>query len=101
MINAFANPNGEPLSHYCIFNSCRPKLQKIASLLIKSLKILATGPSFYFILENMTADNVYYFDMGPEKYVTITDMKYNAVPITDAALKPWVGDLHNVGVILA
>lgn len=69
--------------------------------MIKALKVLATGPSFYFILENMTTDNVYYFDMGPEKYVTITDMKYNAVPITDAALKPWVGDLHNVGVILA
>jgi len=69
--------------------------------MIKALKVLATGPSFYFVLENMSADSFYYFDMGPEKYITVTDMKYNAVPITDASLKPWVKDLSKVGVILA
>lgn len=48
VINSFKKPNGEPLSHYCIFNDCRPKLQKIATLMVKALKVLATGPSFYF-----------------------------------------------------
>jgi len=39
--------------------------------------------------------------MGKTKYLTLTDMKYNAVPITDAALKPWIKDLSQVGIILA
>jgi len=28
--------------------------------------------------------------MGPTKYLTFTDMKYNAVPITDKKLSPWL-----------
>lgn len=39
--------------------------------------------------------------MGPSKYVTITDMKYNAMPTSDPTLKPWVKDLSRVGVVLA
>jgi len=97
VINGFSKANGEPLSTYCIFNDCRPKLQRIASLLIKALKVLSTGPSFYFVHGDLTADNVYYFDMGPKKYLTVTDMKYNAVPISDVSLKAWTKDLSRVG----
>jgi hypothetical protein len=43
------------------------------------------------------ADNIYYYDMGPKKYLTITDMKYNAVPVTEASLKSWTKDLSRVG----
>jgi len=35
--------------------------------------------------------------MGPTKYLTYTDMKYNAVPITDKRLSPWLGDMDKVG----
>jgi hypothetical protein len=42
-LNAFPRANGEPLSTYCIFDNCRTKLQKIATLMVKGLKIIASG----------------------------------------------------------
>jgi len=53
------------------------------------------------VFENLSADSIYYFDMGTEKYISLTDMKYNAVPVTDPSLRPWVKDLHKIGVMLA
>jgi len=100
-INAFEKANGEPLSNYCIFNNCRTKLQRIATLMVKGLKIIASGSQYFYSVNKITTDNIYYFDMGPTKYLTYTDIKYNAIPITDKKLAPWLKDLHKIGVVLA
>lgn len=39
--------------------------------------------------------------MGEKKYLTYTDMKYNAVPVTDKTLAPWLKDMNKVGEVLA
>lgn len=50
---------------------------------MQGLEVLAGGigsSAVYYVVNEITPDNIYYFDMGPEKYLTFTDMKYNAVP---------------------
>lgn len=81
MINVFERANGNPLSHVCIFNDCRTKLKAICTMLMTGLKTVASGETFYFEVDKITVDNIYYFDLGPDKWLTFTDMKFNAVPI--------------------
>jgi len=50
---------------------------------LKGLKVLANGAPEYYEVNQLNEDNIFYFDMGPSKYLTFTDMKYNAVPVTD------------------
>lgn len=69
--------------------------------MLKGLKIIASGTQFFFVVNEITPDNIFYFDMGPTKYLTYTDMKYNAVPVTDKKLSPWLKDMHKCGEVLA
>lgn len=39
--------------------------------------------------------------MGPDKYLTFTDMKFNAVPETDSKNAPWLEDMNKCGEVLA
>jgi hypothetical protein len=93
VVNAFNRANGEPLSNYCIFNDCRSKLKSIADLLVKGIKVLASGTEFFFEVEKIDADNIYYFDLGGEKYLSYTNMRYNAIPYLKKERSPWVNDL--------
>jgi len=52
-------------------------------------------------VQRIDADNIYYFDLGEQKYLTFTDMKYNAVPIEDKSRAPWLNDMHLCGILLA
>lgn len=81
VLNAFDRANGQPLAHVCIFENCRTKLKNISTMLMKGLKVIASGSMFYFEVDRITTDNIYYFDLGPDKFLTFTDMKYNTVPI--------------------
>jgi len=89
--------DGELLSTLCIFGDCRQKLKKLSTLLLKGLKIIASGTSFFYEIENITPDNIYYFDMGVNKYLTFTDIRYNHVPFTDPKRAPWSNDMDKVG----
>jgi hypothetical protein len=93
VVNAFNRANGEPLSNYCIFNDCRSKLKTIANLLVKGIKILASGTEFFFEVEKITADNIYFFDLGGETYLSYTSMRYNAIPYLKKDRAPWVNDM--------
>lgn len=89
------------MGHLCIFNNCRPNLKRITKLLLKGLKVVASGTEYYLSVRNISPDNIYYFDMGATKYLTFTDMRFNAVPLKDNRLAPWPEDMHKVGVLLA
>jgi hypothetical protein len=100
-VNAFNRANGEPLSNYCIFNDCRPKLKTISELLVKGLKILGSGTEFFFEVDKITADNIYFFDLGEERYLSFTSMRYNAIPYLKKTRKPWIKDMNMVGQLRA
>ena len=81
--NVFTNPLGDSLSKYCIMQSCRDRLRFIGKALFQALKVLATGPSTYFKIENLNEDSIFYFERGLNKYITITDFRYNQEPEND------------------
>ena len=81
--NAFSNPLGDSLSQYFIMQSCRDRLRFIGQALYKALKVLATGPSSYFKIENINSDNVFYYERGLNRFITITDVRYNEQPEND------------------
>lgn len=76
-------------------------MKKIARLLIKGLKILASGSDYFFEIGRITADTIYFFKFGATYYLTYTDMKYNTVPYTDSKRAPWLNDMHKIGLVLA
>jgi hypothetical protein len=65
--------------------------------LLKGLRVLTSGSEFFYVIENLSVDSVYFFDMGPTKYMTFTDMKYNSVPVIEKKLAPWRSDMDKCG----
>lgn len=81
--SVFSHPLGDSLSKYCIMQSCRDRLRFIGQALYTALKVLATGPSTYFKIENIKPDNVFYYERGLKQFITITDFRYNKEPEND------------------
>lgn len=63
-MNTFSKPNGDPLADVCIFNDCRNSLKDIALSIVKGIKALSSGPDFFYEIERIDTDNVYWYDMG-------------------------------------
>ena len=49
-----------------------------------------------FDLFAIIADNVYYYEVGKQLFITIADMKYNANPVSDIQQKPWKKDMDDI-----
>lgn len=81
--NTFNNPLGDSLSQYCIMQSCRDRLKFIGQALFKALKVLATGPTSYFKVENIDSDKIFFYERGLHRFITITDFRYNKEPEND------------------
>lgn len=81
--NVFSQPLGISLSKYCILQSCKDRFRFIGGSLFKALKIIATGPSTFFKIENLSPDNVFYYERGLNRFITITDFRYNKQPEND------------------
>lgn len=62
---------------------CRDRLKFIGQALFKALKVLATGPTSYFKIENLNSDNIFYYERGLNRFITITDFRYNKEPEND------------------
>lgn len=81
--NVFEHPLGISLSKTCIMRSCRDRLRFIGKALYKALKLIATGPSTFFKIEHINPDNIFYYERGLNKFITITDFRYNEEPEND------------------
>lgn len=62
---------------------------------------LSMGPTEFNEVENISPDNIYYFENASEQFVTFTDMKVNEFPCIDKTKRPWKGDMESIGETLA
>lgn len=90
---------GKPLSQLCIDKYCKGEaLKKIVNYTLQLLQLI--NMQFYFQVDNINIDTIYYFKGLKEDYVTLTDLKYNKFPDYEKKKRLFQKDLHDLGLVL-
>lgn len=55
---------------------------------------------FFFQVDNINIDSIFYFKGLKEEYVTLTDLKYNKFPDYEKKKRLFQKDLHDLGLVL-